>query len=101
MSNKIQLTLVLCLILIIGILLGIKLQKELILKRVSAKRSLKIETVLSFIESRYIDSIDRQDLSKRIFSDSLRKFDTNTNYSPSKQLQKINEQVDIKPYSNK
>ena len=87
-------------VLIIGILLGVKLQREVPLlppdETVSATEEYpdKIEEVLRFIESRHVDQVDREELMEKVVENILEELGPHSTYIPEDQLKYINEQLD-------
>ena len=92
--KKISLLIALTTTLILGILLGIKLQKEV---KVSAVELAEIEGVFRLIEAKYHTKIDRGKVLQKTIDRVKRENETDSIYQPSKRLQRINEQVDIRP----
>ncbi len=99
-SNKFWLPLAFAFVLILGILLGIKLQKEVPVvpeqegdSQVAIKPG-KIEELLRYIEARYVDEVDRDELIQKAIDNLLKELDPHSTYIPSDQLKRINEQLD-------
>jgi len=88
------------LVLILGMLIGIKLQKEVPLVPGSDRKPLteahpgKIEELLKYIEARYVDEVDREELVQKAIDNILAQLDPHSTYIPSDQLKRINEQLD-------
>lgn len=99
-ANRFWLPLVGACILIVGILLGIKLQREIpIIPSVDGKviresHPGKIEELLRYIEARYVDKIDRDELTQKVINNILKELDPHSTYISADQLQKVNEQLD-------
>ncbi len=99
-TNKFWLPLAFAFVLILGILLGIKLQKEVPIvptpegeEQVETQPG-KLEELLRFIEARYVDKVDRDELIQKAIDNILQELDPHSTYIPSDQLQRINEQLD-------
>jgi len=99
-SNKFWLPLAFAFVLIIGILLGVKLQKEVPIVPQPKGDSLvevkpgKIEELLRYIEARYVDEVDRDELIQKAIDNLLKELDPHSIYIPSDQLQRVNEGLD-------
>lgn len=99
-SNKFWLPLAFSFVLILGILLGIKLQKEVPIVAPQQGEGFvevqpgKIEELLRYIEARYVDEVDRTELTQKVINGFLKELDPHSTYIPSDQLKRINEQLD-------
>ncbi|MEM1123633.1 MAG: S41 family peptidase [Bacteroidota bacterium] len=99
-SNKFWLPLAFAFVLILGIMLGIKLQKEVPVVPTAEGESTvgvqpgKIEELLRYIEARYVDEVDRDELIQKAIDALLNELDPHSTYIPSDQLKRINEQLD-------
>ena len=99
-SNKFWLPLAFAFVLILGILLGIKLQKEVPIapsptgKQIVEAQPGKLEELLRYIEARYVDEVDRDELIQKAIDNILKELDPHSTYIPSDQLQRINEGLD-------
>jgi len=99
-SNKFWFPLAFAFVLILGILLGIKLQKEVPMVPVAASDTAvegnpgKIEELLRYIEARYVDDVDRDELVQNTIDHLLKELDPHSIYIPSDQLQRFNEQLE-------
>ena len=85
---------------LVGTLIGIKLEKE---AAIAAQTTLqesghpKIDALFRLLDAKYLTKIDQHKLLQQTI-DRLKTSEIDTNYIPSKQLKRINEQLDIKPY---
>lgn len=99
-SHKFWFPLAIALVMILGILLGIKLQKEVpIVPTVAGETSVetkpgKIEELLRYIEARYVDEVDRDELVQKAINNLLKELDPHSIYIPSDQIQRFNEQLE-------
>lgn len=99
-SNKFWLPLAFSFVLILGILLGVKLQKEVPIvptpvgQQVVETQPGKLEELLRYIEARYVDKVDREELIQKAIDNILKELDPHSTYIPANQLQRINEQLD-------
>lgn len=82
---------------LLGTLIGIKLEKE---NTIAAQTTLresghpKIDALFHLLDARYRKKVNQNELLQR----TIDRLKANINYVPSKRLQSINEQLDIKPY---
>jgi len=99
-TNKFWLPLAFAFVLVLGILLGVKLQKEVPIAptpkgdRLVEVQPGKLEELLRYIEARYVDEVDRDELIQKAIDNILKELDPHSTYIPSDQLQRINEQLD-------
>ncbi|MEM6317574.1 MAG: S41 family peptidase [Bacteroidota bacterium] len=99
-TSKFWLPLVFSFVLILGILLGIKLQKEVpVLPTNTTENSMvttpgKLEELLRYIEARYVDEVDRDELIQKAIDKLLGELDPHSTYIPSEQVKRVNEQLD-------
>ena len=87
-------------VLILGIFIGVKLEKEgafVAQTRVTEKYPKKIDALFRLLDAKYIQKVDHHQLLQQTI-DRLKTTQFDTIYTPSKRLQRINEQVDLKPY---
>ncbi len=85
---------------LVGTLVGIKLEKENAIAAQTTLResgSPKIDALFHLLDARYRKKISQNELLQQTI-DRLKTNEADLNYLPSKKLQSINEQVDIKPY---
>ncbi len=99
-TNKFWFPLAFAFVLILGILLGIKLQKEVPIVPVAEGDTAvetkpgKIEELLRYIEARYVDDVDRDELVQTAIDNLLKELDPHSIYIPSDQIQRFNEQLE-------
>jgi len=97
-SIKIWQPLAFATVLIVGMLLGMRLQQEVPLMVSTAptdKASTdKIEEVIRYIDAKYVDEIDREEIIQKVIKNVFKELDPHSNYIPAAQLQQINEQLD-------
>jgi carboxyl-terminal processing protease len=98
--DKFWFPLVFSFVLILGMLLGIKLQRELPIvppktgNQILESHPGKIEELLRYIEARYVDEVDREVLIQKVIDDILKELDPHSTYIPADQVKRINEQLD-------
>lgn len=92
--KKISLLIALTSTLLLGVLLGVKLQKEV---RVSAVEVAEIEGVFRLMEAKYHTKIDRSKLLQKTIDRVKRENEIDSIYQPSERLKRINEHIDIRP----
>ncbi len=99
-SPRFWLPLAFSVVLVLGILLGIKLQTEVpIVSSAKGANALevqpgKIEELLRYIEAKYVDEIDREELVQKVIDHILEDLDPHSTYIPTEQLKRVNEQLD-------
>jgi carboxyl-terminal processing protease len=87
-------------VLVIGMLIGMRMQSStptvvVESEEVSAK-SLgqgKVEEILRYIEAKYVDEVDREQLMEEVIDEMLAKLDPHSNYITSEELREVNEQL--------
>jgi len=92
------------LVLVVGILLGMRMDALLPAMVVEAgsqapvslKDQSKIEELLRYIEAKYVDEVNREELIDEAIESVLDQLDPHSNYIPADELQSINEQLDGK-----
>jgi len=92
------------LVLVTGILLGMRMESLLptmVMEAggqtpVSLKDQGKIEELLRYIEAKYVDEVDREELIDKAIESILDQLDPHSNYIPADELRLINEQLDGK-----
>ncbi len=87
--------LILALILVLGMYLGVKLNKSGISERLLIyPRVDKVNSVLNLIEDSYVDSVSRQKLEEVAIESVLQKLDPHSVYIPADELQAMNEPLE-------
>jgi len=87
-------------VLIVGLLFGMRLQQEvptlITSKAVSSKNSNtdKIEEVLRFIEAKYVDEVDQEEILEKVINGIFKELDPHSIYIPADQLQEVNDKLD-------
>ncbi len=87
-------------VLILGMFIGVKLEMEGVFvtqTNVTEKYPKKIDALFRLLDAKYMEEVDYHQLLQQTI-DLLKATPFDTTYTPSKRLQRINEQVDIKPY---
>lgn len=94
MMKKASLFIALLATLCLGLLLGIKLQKEV---SISAVAPTEIEDIFRLMEAKYHTKINRQALIQNTIDRIKRENETSDIYEYSERLKRINEQLDLMP----
>jgi len=99
---NIWLPLLLALVMVGGMLIGNGMQKAPVI-RISSNDNLQIGTVnesgrveelIRYIDSRYVDDVDREALIEKAITNVLGDLDPHSNYISAKELKAVNEQLD-------
>ncbi len=98
----IWLPLLFALVLVIGLFIGMRLQSASPSPMVEAPVSDevltfgqgRVEELLRYIEAKYVDEVDREELIRQAINEVLRNLDPHSNYIPAEELQEINEQLE-------
>lgn len=102
---SVWLPLIFALVLVVGMLLGMKLQNfqgsnylssdsasdHAVVSKVETGR---IEELLRYIDARYVDKVERQELEDKIIKSIVKELDPHSNYITAKQLREVNEQLE-------
>ncbi|MEO1515741.1 MAG: S41 family peptidase [Bacteroidota bacterium] len=99
---KIWIPLLLSLMLVAGMLIGMRMQRIPLVSLSSsdgATNSSSIETgrveeLVRFIESRYVDEVNSEELVEEAINALLKQLDPHSNYISAKQVREVNEQLD-------
>ena len=96
---KFWLPLAFSIVLILGILLGIKLQTVIPFAPPESSSAIesqpgKIEELLRYIEAKYVDEIDREELVQKVIDNILEDLDPHSTYIPAEEVRRVNEQLD-------
>ncbi|MBK9489897.1 MAG: S41 family peptidase [Haliscomenobacter sp.] len=104
--NKVQiwLPLLLAVVLVLGILIGMRLPQSAASLKVSKAESYhnyrqregKIEELLRYIEAKYVDKVDRDKLVDEAIQKLMSQLDPHSSYIPADELEEVNEQLDGK-----
>ena len=81
------------LVLIIGMILGVKFQEEIRGFGLRSKSS-KMEQVMRLIEKKYVDTVDINKLEEENIEDLLSKLDPHSVYIPAEEFKRVNEQLE-------
>jgi len=99
---KVWLPLLFAIVLVLGMLIGMELQPlapTVIVESHSeiAPNALgngKIEELIRYIEAKYVDEVDREELVTEAIDNILDQLDPHSNYITAEQLQEVNEQLE-------
>ncbi|MFK7947351.1 MAG: S41 family peptidase [Saprospiraceae bacterium] len=93
---NIWLPLLLSFILVIGMLLGFKIQDGDAQTQSLSGKPGSIEELLRLIESKYVDETNREELVETAINNILKELDPHSSYIPAARLQAVNEELDGK-----
>lgn len=100
-SNRLNvwLPLIFAMVLVAGMLIGMRLQSETPTIVVDAQGNNtqeggKLEEILRYIDAKYVDNVSRDKLVDEAIHDILKQLDPHSNYIPSDHLQEVNEQLE-------
>ncbi len=96
-SSVVYSPLAFALVLIIGIQMGLQLYKGIYGKpTVSAQKQALplVEEVYSFIDARYVDTVDTRDIAKTVVEETLKNLDPHSYYIDYEELQGVNESLE-------
>ncbi len=100
---NIWLPLLLAVVMVCGMLIGVKLQKAPVIKITSNDRIIspsnvaepgRVEELIRYVESRYVDDVNRDQLIENAIFNVLGELDPHSNYISPKQLKEVNEQLE-------
>ncbi|MFN7115620.1 MAG: S41 family peptidase [Saprospiraceae bacterium] len=96
---NIWLPLLFALVLVAGMLIGMRLQSETPTVVIDAQGNNtpeggKLEEILRYIDAKYVDNVSRDKLVDDAIHDILKQLDPHSNYIPSEHLQEVNEQLE-------
>lgn len=98
---QIWLPMLLAVVLVAGMLIGLRLQinsDELIVSSgkvaPSAEGQGKIEELIRYIEAKYVDEVNREELIQKAIEQVLSTLDPHSSYIPAEELKEINEQLE-------
>jgi carboxyl-terminal processing protease len=87
-------------VLVAGMLIGMRMQSNtptLVVEQEKAPQSLpgqgKIEEILRYVEAKYVDEIDREQIMQEVIDDMLHRLDPHSNYISAQKLREVNEQL--------
>lgn len=90
---NVWLPLLLSFILVIGMLLGFKLQGNKVERSGLNGKPGSIEELLRLIESKYVDDTNRDELVETAINNILKELDPHSSYIPAARLQSVNEEL--------
>lgn len=96
---QIWMPLLLSLFLVGGILIGLKLHQGNVSAggdRISILSSEpgRLEELIRYIDARYVDKVNREEITESAINTIIKELDPHSNYIPSKDLKEVNEQLD-------
>ncbi len=100
---RIWLPLLLSIALVVGMFIGLSMQKTPHIVKVDDKLDApittrietgRVEELIRYIEAKYVDDVDREKLVEKAINNILKELDPHSNYITSKQLKEVNEQLD-------
>lgn len=97
---SIWLPLLFAIVLVTGMLLGMRMQsnmpKLVVEQKAPGPEGIgqgKIEEILRYVEAKYVDAIDKEALTQEVIDDLLSRLDPHSNYISAEELQAVNEQL--------
>ena len=97
---KIWLPLLFSLVLVLGMLIGVNLKQTPVVaskEKIPIIRTIepgRVEELLRYVEAKYVDDINREELTEKAIGNLLSELDPHSNYISAKQLQEVNEQLE-------
>ena len=96
-KSNYTLPVLLALFLCIGLWLGSELSKPLNkFANSNAAEVQKLEDILSLLDSRYVDKINKDSIFENTISEMLHKLDPHSNYIAAKDMKAVNESINAK-----
>ncbi|HKK78606.1 MAG TPA: S41 family peptidase [Phaeodactylibacter sp.] len=87
-------------VLVTGMLIGMRMQSNaptLVVEQEEVSQNLpgqgKIEEILRYVEAKYVDDIEREQLMQEVIDDMLQRLDPHSNYISAEELREVNEQL--------
>lgn len=97
---SIWLPLLFAIVLVTGMLLGMRMQssmpKMIVEQKAPGPEGIgqgKVEEILRYVEAKYVDDIDKEALTQEMVDELLSRLDPHSNYISAEELQKVNEQL--------
>jgi len=97
---SIWLPLLFALVLIVGMLIGMRMQSnapQVVVEAedmpVNTLGQGKVEEILRYIEAKYVDEVDREALMEEVIDEILVRLDPHSNYITAEELREVNEQL--------
>ncbi len=96
---NVWLPLLFAMVLVAGMLIGMRLQLETPTVVMDAQGNNlpeggKLEEILRYIDAKYVDNVSRDKLMDEAIHDVLKQLDPHSNYIPAEHLQEVNEQLE-------
>lgn len=97
---NIFLPLLLSVFLVGGMLIGFKLKSNVIapngesISILAPSEAGRLEELIRYIDARYVDEVDRNEMTESAINELLKQLDPHSSYISSKDLQEVNEQLD-------
>ncbi|MCH2085285.1 MAG: S41 family peptidase [Saprospiraceae bacterium] len=99
---QIWLPLLFAITLVVGMLIGMRMQSaapQVIVDKSNETNPHtlgqgKIEELIRYVEAKYVDDVNRDELIEKAINGILKELDPHSNYIPSEQLREVNEQLD-------
>jgi carboxyl-terminal processing protease len=96
-KSNYTLPILLALFLCIGLWLGSELSKPMNGLSASNKAEVqKLEDILTLLDSRYVDKVNKDSIFESTISEMLHKLDPHSNYMPAKDMKAVNESINAK-----
>ena len=101
-SNRLSiwLPLLFALVLVVGMLIGMRMQSSaptVVLEAddmpVQSLGQGKMEEILRYVEAKYVDEVDREAILQEVIDNMLSKLDPHSNYITAEELKEVNEQL--------
>jgi len=97
---SIWLPMLFAIVLVTGMLIGMRMQSNaptLVVEQEEVSQNLpgqgKIEEILRYVEAKYVDDIEREQLMQEVIDDMLQRLDPHSNYISAEELREVNEQL--------
>ncbi len=97
---QIWLPLLLATVLVCGVLIGMRIQSEtpaVIIQEAGVEGDIgrgQIEELIRYVEAKYVDDIDREQLVEEAINSILQQLDPHSSYIPAEKLREVNEQLE-------
>lgn len=87
---------------VVGILVGLRLQKPspvMVIENDESGHSAvsssgRVEELIRYIEARYVDEVDKEEIADKAIQSIIDELDPHSSYIPAKDLQEVNDQLD-------
>lgn len=97
---KIWLPMLFSIVLVLGMLIGINLKQSPVVASIEQLPIIRtiepgrVEELLRYVEAKYVDDINRDELTEKAIGNLLNELDPHSNYISAKQLKEVNEQLE-------